>query len=249
MSDIMKSIVSGMTAGPRRTMIYGPHGVGKSTLAANSDSPIFLSTEDGLADIECESFPMLTSLSDFNATLRALCTEDHSYRTVVIDSLDWLERLIWTEALLDTEYKNIADVPYGRGYANAIPLWDSVLKVLTWLRATKDMNIVMISHAKIARFEDPEQESYDRYSPKLHKAASALCQEWSDEVLFATYKTYTKQNDEGFNRKRVVGIGAGERVLRTTDRPAHVAKNRLGLPDEIPMTWEAYSGYFKALGV
>ena len=39
--------------------------------------------------------------------------------------------------------------------------------------------------------------------------------------------------DEGFNRTRVQGIGSGERVLKTTERPAHLAKNRLNLPDEL----------------
>ncbi|MFW5750284.1 MAG: AAA family ATPase, partial [Planctomycetota bacterium] len=92
-------------------------------------------------------------------------------------------------------------------------------------------------HAKVERFDNPETESFDRYAPRLHKTACALVIEWCDEVLFANYRVFTKTTDEGFNRQRVQGVGNGERVLRTTERPAHIAKNRLGLPDELPLEW------------
>ena len=52
----------------------------------------------------------------------------------------------------------------------------------------------------------------------MHKSASALVQEWCDEVLFATYKVYTKVSDEGFSRKKARGIGTGERVIYTDGR-------------------------------
>ena len=105
------------------------------------------------------------------------------------------------------------------------------------------MAAILIAHAKIERFENPETETYDRYVPRLHKLASAVVQEWCDEVLFATYQVHTRQTDEGFNRKRTQAIGSGERILRTTERPAHVAKNRLGLPDELPLDWNVYAQY------
>ena len=108
------------------------------------------------------------------------------------------------------------------------------------------MTVILIAHAKIERFENPETESYDRYVPRLHKYARAVVQEWCDEVLFATYKVYTKVTDEGFNRKKAKGMGSGERVIRTTERPAHLAKNRLNLPDELPLDWPAYAQYIPA---
>ena len=77
--------------------------------------------------------------------------------------------------------------------------------------------------------------------PRLHRLASQVIQEWCDEVLFATFKVFTKQTDEGFDRKRTQGIGTGERILRTVERPAHVAKNRLSLPEELPLDWNAYA--------
>jgi hypothetical protein len=99
------------------------------------------------------------------------------------------------------------------------------------------------------RFEDPESAPYDRFAPKLNKHATALLVEWSTEVLFAGYKKYTVTDEKGFNQKRVRGVGTGERIIRTTERPGWVAKNRLGLPDEIQMPkeggWAVFSSFFQ----
>jgi hypothetical protein len=105
--------------------------------------------------------------------------------------------------------------------------------------------VMLTAHAQIERFANPETDAYDRYSPRLQKLGSALVQEWCDEVLFATYKVHTKTTSEGFDRKRVQGIGTGERVIRTTERPAHVAKNRLNLPDEIPLDYRIYAAFVR----
>ena len=103
------------------------------------------------------------------------------------------------------------------------------------------MMVILIAHAKIERFENPETDAYDRYSPRLNKHASALIQEWCDEVLFATYKVHTKQTEEGFDKTRTRGIGTGDRIIRTTERPAHMAKNRMDLPEELPLDYRVYA--------
>ena len=96
-ATLMNQISKGRKARPRRVMLYGTHGIGKSTFGAMAEKPIFVPTEDGLADIDCESFPLARSLGEVMAALESLYSGDHDYRTVVIDSLDWLERLIWAE--------------------------------------------------------------------------------------------------------------------------------------------------------
>ena len=42
------------------------------------------------------------------------------------------------------------------------------------------------------------------------------------------------------------GIGSGERILRTTERPSHLAKNRLALPDELPLSWPEFAKHIPA---
>jgi hypothetical protein len=242
--SLLERIYRGKRPAPRRVLVYGTHGIGKSTFGAQAPSPIFVQTEDGLGEIDCDKFPLASSYPDAMKALEALYSESHPYRTVVVDSLDWLERLIWAEVCRQRSVESIEDIGYGKGYVFALTHWREFLAGLDALRNDRGMTVVLIAHAKIERFENPETDSYDRYVPRLHKLASQIIQEWCDEVLFATYKVYTKQTDEGFSRKRTKGIGTGERVLYTTERPAYVAKNRLNLPEELPLDWQAYAAFF-----
>jgi hypothetical protein len=242
----LASILTGSTPGPRRILIYGTAGIGKSTFATCAPAPVVLQTEDGLGGIDCHKFPVAHSIDEVMSALAALFDGDHAYRTVVIDSLDWLERLIWAKVCADRQVTTIEDIGYGKGYTFALPLWRDVIDGLAALRERRGMTVILIAHTRIERFENPETEPYDRYVPRLHKTASALITEWCDEVLFATYKVFTKATDEGFHQKRVQGLGTGERVLRTTERPAHVAKNRLALPDELPLAWSAFARHLTA---
>jgi len=240
---LLDSIRKGRAQAPRRTLLYGVHGVGKSTFGAMAERPIFIPTEDGLSDIDCERFPLAEQYDDVLNALGALYTEEHQYRTVVIDSLDWLEQLIWAEVCRKRGVENIEDIPFGKGYVFALNYWRDVLAGLDALRNERGMSALFIAHAAIQKFNDPTADAYDRYMPRLQKLASALVQEWCDEVLFATYRVHTRQTDEGFNRKRTVGVGEGERVVRTTERPSHLAKNRLNLPDEIPLDHHIYAAF------
>lgn len=240
---LLEQVVCGKTPAPRRVMLYGTHGIGKSTFASCAPKPIFLQTEDGLGEINCDKLPLVTSFAEAMGALSELYTEKHPYQTIVVDSLDWLERLIWAEVCRKRNVENIEEIGYSKGYVFAITQWREFLEGLSALRADRGMTAILIAHARIERFENPETESYDRYVPRLHKLAAAIVQEWCDEVLFATYKVYTKQSDEGFNRKRTQGMGSGERIIRTQERPAHVAKNRLNLPEELPLDWDAYARF------
>lgn len=245
---LLERIESGSQALPRRILLYGTHGIGKSTFGANSPKPVFIQTEDGLAEIGCDRFPLATSFQEVMGALSDLYSEQHDYQTVVIDSADWLERLIWEDVCNKKMVDSLEDIGYSKGYVFALSQWRELLDCLYALRMERGMTVILIAHSKIERFENPETETYDRYAPRLHKHASDMVQEWCDEVLFATYKIHTKKTDEGFNRKRTQGVGSGERVIRTTERPAHVAKNRLDLPEELPLEWGAYAQYLTQTG-
>jgi hypothetical protein len=226
-------IVSGRVARPRRVLLYGTHGIGKTTLGAATDSPIFIPTEDGLAEIDAPRFPLCDSLAACNSAIAALSSQPHDFKTVVLDSADWLERLIWQEVAKAERTSSIDAIPYGKGFGMARDRFAQVLASLDGLRNSRGMGVLLIAHASIERFQNPETDPYDRFAPKLNKHASALLQEWADEVLFCSYKVMTRTSGEGFNR-RTKGIGSGERVIYAEERPGHVAKSRCGLRPEIP---------------
>lgn len=246
--SILETVQVGTSQRPRRTMLYGTHGVGKSTWASMAPSPIFIQTEDGLDDLDTAHFPKAESFTDVLDQIGALYGEDHQYQTVVIDSLDWLERMIWDHVCAERSVKSIEDIGYAKGYHFALIHWRSVLDGLDALRDTRGMDIILLAHSTIRKFDNPETEAYDRYEPALHKHASAIVQEWCQEVLFASYQVATKKEDQGFNKTRTRAIDAGERILRTRERPSHLAKRRLNLPDELPLDYRVYAEHItKAL--
>jgi hypothetical protein len=244
--SLTSRVLRGRTPKPPRVLLYGTEGIGKSTFAAGAPRPVFIQTEDGLDEITCDKFPPAVSFDDVIGALAELRTEKHEYETVVIDSLDWLERMIWDRVCRESGVKTIekADGGFAKGYTHALTFWREVIEKLNALRADRGMVVVLIAHAKVEKFEDPESSPYDRYSPRLHKHAAALVSEWCDAVLFATRKIRTQTEDAGFNRKRTIaqaiGRDGGERILRCVGGPACIAKNRYGIVEDLPLAWAAF---------
>lgn len=226
---------------PPIIVVYGVHGVGKSTFAAQAPSPVFIQTEDGLGMLDCPHFPLASTFDAVMEALAALYTESHDFKTCVLDSLDWLEPLIWAKACRDNGWASIEDAGYGKGYVAGLGYWRQYVEGLNALRDDKGMTIVQLAHTDIKRFDSPEHDPYDRYTIKLHARAAALVQEHSDIVLFANYRVSTVKADVGFNKKVSRAVGSGERVIHTTERPAFLAKNRYGLPDTLPLDWQAFA--------
>lgn len=236
--DLMQTISCGKTPQPPRILTYGMEGIGKSTYGASAPKPIFIQTEDGLQSIDTSKFPLSKSYDDVVNQLTALATAPHEYLSCVIDSIDWLERLIWAKECKDYGVKNIEKVDggYGKGYVIALSYWQRLVDLLMRLRDERKMAIILLSHAKVETFHDPENGDYDRFSPRIHKHAASLLTEWCDVVNFATWRMVV-----GADRKAsAIGENGGERVLKCIGSPSFVAKNRYQLPAELPLSWKAF---------
>ena len=220
---------------PPRLLVYGTAGIGKTTLGTAAPSPVVIQTED--SEVDCPTFGLLRSYGEVMEAIGALYSEAHEHRTLVLDSLDWLEPLVWAEACRVNNWPSIEAAGYGKGYIAALDLWRTLLDGMNALRDERGMTILLIAHCEIKRFDSPETEPYDRYQIKLHRTASALVQEHVDAVLFANYRVSTVKTDLGFSKKAVRGVGGGDRLIYTNERPAFLAKNRFGMPDSIPLSW------------
>jgi hypothetical protein len=221
---------------PLRLMVIGVEGVGKSTAGAAMPSPIFICGEDGLVGpqfAETESFT-----PDSWAAVLAFCDElataKHDYKTVVIDTLDWLEPLLYAHvvaAAKRNDVKSIEDFGYGKGYVLAQQEARQLLARLDRLTSA-GMAVVVLSHCQIKSFHNPQGDDFDRYEPKVNAKIAGLFREWCDAVLFAQFDQYTKKENA---RAKAKAYGGENRIVHTTHSVAWDAKNRFGLPDVMPL--------------
>lgn len=233
---------------PHRLLLYGVPGIGKSTWGSQAPHAIIIPTEDGLRQIECQSFPLTHDFDVFRSYVAGLATSEHPYKTLVIDSADWLEKLIWRDVAKSNGKEGIEDIGYGKGYQYAAEAWGKMLDYIEIeLNIKKQMTVIFIAHSQVIKHTDPATDSYDRYAPRLHKLADAMLREWCDDVLFVNRKTYTQETKEGFNKTKVKVSGGIQRVMYTTERPSHLAKNRLKLDEEMPFEWAALAKHLPCL--
>lgn len=223
---------------PPRIVIYGDHKIGKSTFAAGCPAPIFIRTEDGADFLGVDAFPRSELFEHVMECIKFLRNESHNFKTLVVDSLDWMEKLIWKKVCAEKGWEQIGQGPYGAGYKLAIGLWQQFVDAVTDLNESRKMILVLISHAKITKFEDPERENYDRYDLDLHEKSAKLICEYVDIIGFAAEKVAVVTKQEGFSQV-TKAKSTGQRVLNLTKRAAFEAGNRYGLPDQIELKWDA----------
>ncbi len=237
---------------PPRILIYGPEGVGKTRFGTQAEKPVFVPTEDGLAAYpDIPKYPVAQTYTQFIRNLEEIAYEQHDFRSLVIDSLDWLEYLIWQQICLEQNVKSIDDASGGFNKGKdttALDIIRGYLKLLDVINKERDMTIIQICHSQTKTYSAPDTLAYDRFCIKLHEnksgvGAAPLLFEYSDIVLFANfYVGITKDALPGSTKKnpkeRTRGIGSGDRVLYTEERPAFRCKNRFSLPAEIPYDFE-----------
>ena len=214
-----------------RVIIYGAPGVGKTTCASCFPDPILIRTEDGASEIDVPTFPLVRSLSDLGDAIQTLQGE-HNFKTLIIDSLDWLEPLVFASVCEGNGKRNISDFSFGSGYQLALSTWKMITQTLDMLRARKGMHIVLIAHADTKKIDPPDGVPYVRYDMKLQTLACNHIMEWSDYMFFLTRQSTVQAADER-RGTRGKAISTGERVIHLSGGVAFQGKSRKALPSEI----------------
>lgn len=244
------NITRGKIQKAKKVVIYGPEGIGKSTFASQFPSPVFIDTEGSTNGMDIARTDKPTSWELLKSYVNELA-KSGEFKTIVIDTIDWAEQLCINSICSSHQKKGIEDFGYGNGYVYEK---EEIGKFLNMLQDVVDMgiNVVLTAHAQLRKFEQPdEMGAYDRWELKLGKKTSSqispLVKEWADMVLFANYKTFSvaSETDKDGKGKKFKGQG-GERVMYTSHHPCWDAKNREGLPAEMPFDYKGIAHLFGA---
>lgn len=233
----LSSVTRGKIQKPLRVLLYGVEKIGKSTFAAAAPGAVFLCAEDGISELDVARFPEPRSWPEALEALEALRTGEHDHKFVVIDTVDWLEPMIWSFICDRDGEKNIEAYGYGKGYTAALDEWRLLLAKLERLRADRSMGVILLAHSWTKPFKNPAGADFDRFEMKLNAKAGGLLKEWSDAVLFAAFEQYTHED----KNKRVRGVATGARLVYTQRTAVYDAGNRFNLPPELPLDWDAFA--------
>ena len=215
--------------------VWGKPKVGKSTFASQADATVFIPVkgEEGVNDLEVNAFPPCDSLAMFREYLSGLLTGEHEYKTLVIDSVTALEKLVHARVAEDAGKDSINDIGYAKGYDYAIDYLLRIEETLERLRNEKGMTIILVGHIKQESFADPLGEDYTHYVPSLHKKFSAEIARWVDMQMFCSELVQVDKNNKVSDSTM--------RFLFLQPDPRHPAGGRPQywryLPNKVPLTW------------
>lgn len=230
-------ITGGVMPAPLKVVLYGVEGIGKSSFAARFPQPVFIDTEGGTGRLDVRRLPAPDSWQMLLDEAAAAADGQVPCRTLVLDTADWAEKLCMAGVCARFKVKGIEDIGYGKGYTYVKEDFARLLDALDKVVAS-GRHVVVVAHAAVAKFEQPDAVgSYDRWVMKTSKQVAPLLREWCDMLLFANYKTVVEKSGTGPSAKNKAS--GARRVLYTTHNACWDAKNRFGLPDEVPFDYES----------
>lgn len=236
-------IIRGRIPCAKKVLVYGPEGIGKSTFASRFPDPLFIDTEGSTKEMDVARTPAPSSWSMLMEQARYVKEHPEACRTLAIDTADWAEMLCIDHILAKYQQSSIEGFGYGKGYTYVQEEFGRLLNLLEEV-VGKGVNIVLTAHAKMRKFEQPdEMGAYDRWETKLSKGVAPMVKEWADIVLFANYKTYSVAVDDKGKKRKAQG---GSRVMYTSHHPCWDAKNRYSLPEEMPFDYSGIAGIIGA---
>jgi hypothetical protein len=235
-----------------KAVFYSAPGVGKTYLAAHSENPVFLRTEDRhrYLPVDCAMLPLVTSfrgdgnsdISSLAEQFRLLESTEHDYKTLVVDGLSGISSIFTAYILANTmksdgsKAKSLIDYGYNAGYSYVIQLWSWFFSVLDRIAQKRNMDIILLAHAVVKTYKSPiAGEDYDIFSLDLfdqkNLSAEKMVQAWADFVFFLKMESVTVDvtTGTGKNKKTVtkaVDVNSSiDRCLFTDSRSAFFAKN------------------------
>lgn len=233
------NITSGVIARAQKTVIYGPEGIGKTTLAAAHPNPLIIDTEGGTSHLDVRRIGKPKDWEELIGIVKEVSATPNVCQTLIIDTADWAEAIATIYVCQKYKQNSIESFGYGKGYTYLSEEFQRLLTACD-LCIANGINVVITAHAKMRKFEQPdEMGAYDRWELKLSKQTAPILKEWCDHLLFCNYKTNVVTTDSGHAKAT-----GGKRVIYTAHHPAWDAKTRANLPPEVDMTFDAIASIY-----
>jgi len=237
----LANVQKGTRAHPTRLLLYGTPGVGKSSFAADAPSPIFLATRAETDELDVARWPEPPeNLREFEDAMLSLVEEKHEHKTLVVDHLSWLERLVWQKVCHEgpEPASSVDEIPFGRGYKYATKEWLRLLEMFDRFQARTSMGLILLAHARSEKVANPEGDDYERWGLDLHKDAVSALYKWAPNVLFAHFDIKVRKDP---STKRNKAQGGEARFIYSQQTASHLAKTRFPLPARFPLAWEEFA--------
>ena len=242
----MLNINSGKVSRAIKTVIYGTEGVGKSTLASQFPGALFLDVEGGTDHMDVRRIEKPATWPELVSIVNEVAKNPEVCQTLVLDTADYAESMCIANILKKYNQKSIESFGYGKGYTYIGEEWQKLMDAFNAV-INAGMNVTVIAHAKQRKVEQPDQiGAYDHWEMKTSKKVAPMIREWADAVFFLNYKTVIVNVDGKGQTKGKNKAQGGRRVMYTTHTPFWDAKNRFGLPDELPLDFKEIAHIFQA---
>jgi hypothetical protein len=235
--SLQTRIIKGRLKLPKRLMVHGPPGVGKSTFAAGAEDVLFIDPEKRTGHLDVARVEPEAWLD-----IMVIGTEiikEKAAKTVVFSTVDYMQSMVHKYLAQRNGVNSFADLcsNWGPGYQLAT---DEFRKLSNMMEAMRNVGItcVLEAHSDIKEFKNPDGDNYDVWQIKLDKRVKSVLTERCDAVGFATFEDFARKSRGDSKAKAVT---TGERVLKFGHHPAYETKRGFDLPESMPLEWSAWA--------
>ena len=236
------NISRGKLEAPVRAVIYGSEGIGKSTLASQLPEPLFIDIEGGTAQLDVARIDTPTTWEMLISEIMFVRDNPDVCRTLVIDTADRAQALCESALLMESGVDSIEKIGggYGKGYTALLEKFRKDFLYRLDEVIAKGINVCLLAHAVMRKQESPEDPPFDRWELNLQKKIAPEVRAWADLLLFCNFRIMAVEENG-----RTKAKGQARRLMYANHRPTFDAKNRYGLPDEMPLEYKPLQDIFE----